>query len=156
MFGQNIPLQTIAVGSRHYCGLAVDGAAYCAGDYTGGVRGTGGATGEFAEPDLVPNQVAGGLSYSELAVGLGNSCGLSVGQAYCWGLNHVGQVGNGSTINNILVPVLVEGGATYRAISAGLNHACAIRTSGALYCWGSGQLGTGAPQVSTIPVRVHF
>jgi alpha-tubulin suppressor-like RCC1 family protein len=271
LFGQNIPLQTIAVGSRHYCGLAVDGAAYCAGDYTGGVRGTGGATGEFAEPDLVPNQVAGGLSYSELAVGLGNSCGLSVGQAYCWGseialgttsavldpeeecgytippfsgrcshlpvsvegghtfvtlaagqthvcgitsdssiycwggnesgqlgtgdtaysvtpvkvaldapsasislggnfscalttggqaycwgLNHVGQVGNGSTINNILAPVPVEGGATYRAISAGLNHACAIRTSGALYCWGSGQLGTGAPQVSTIPVRVHF
>ena len=166
----DISLQTIAVGSRHYCGLAVGGAAYCAGDYTGGVRGTGSATGEFPEPDLVPNQVAGGLSFTQLALGLGNSCGLSGGQAYCWG----SEVALGTT-SAVLhpeeecgytippfsgrcshLPVPVEGGHTFVTLAAGQTHVCGITSDGSVYCWGgndSGQLGTGDTVYSANPVK---
>jgi alpha-tubulin suppressor-like RCC1 family protein len=172
-FGDNFSLQSVAVGSRHYCGLTVGGAAYCAGDYAAGVRGTGAATYDFTQPDLVPNQVAGDLAFSQLVVGLGNSCGLSAGQAFCWG----SEVALGTTSAVLSpeeecgytvppfyarcshVPVPVAGGHTFVSLAAGQNHVCGLTSDGSVYCWGGndgGQLGTGDTAYSATPVKVSL
>jgi hypothetical protein len=78
---------SVRVASRHVCGLTAVGEAYCWGDYRVGVRGAGEPLADqFVRPDLVPNLVDGGFTFTQLALGLGNSCGLAAsGAAYCWG-----------------------------------------------------------------------
>ena len=99
-------------------------------------------------------------------------CALTTtGQAYCWGLNGGGQLGDGTTTNRT-VPVPVAGGLTFASLAASsgqnnfLSHMCGVTTSGDAYCWGGntkGELGTatgsactlGGPQpCSTVPVLV--
>ena len=166
-------ISSIRVASRHFCGLTPAGDAYCWGDYRGGVRGTGEPlANEFAEPDLVPNVVDGGLTFTELALGLGNSCGLgAAGAAYCWGsevalgnpdasLTPVEQCGY--TVpphygNCSHAPVPVAGGHSFSRIAAGHNHVCGVTSSGAVYCWGaneSGQIGSGDTQYAAVPTLV--
>src|SRR6266699_2233712 len=79
-------------GSRHWCGIAADGTAYCEGD---------GSDGRLESPDSMPNAgtraVAGGLRFRALAAGAEHTCGLSIeGRVYCWGRNEAGQLGSGS------------------------------------------------------------
>jgi alpha-tubulin suppressor-like RCC1 family protein len=91
----------------------------------------------------------------------GPACALEAGQAYCWGSNANGDLGDGSTASSN-VPVAVDtrgvlAGKTLTQISASDGYACALDTSGAAYCWGSnehGQLGFGVLGYSDVPVRV--
>jgi alpha-tubulin suppressor-like RCC1 family protein len=81
------------------------------------------------------------------------------GQAYCWGLSHVGQTGIGANALAVLERAPVAGGAAYRLISAGDSHVCALRLSGELDCWGSnftGELGSGDLSNSPVPRQVQF
>jgi alpha-tubulin suppressor-like RCC1 family protein len=94
----------------------------------------------------------------------GFSCGLyNTNQAYCWGYNGFGQLGNNSTgQSNIPVAVNTAGvlaGKTVRQLSVGDSHACAIASDGNGYCWGrneSGQLGKVVANQSIIPVAVDI
>ncbi|MDQ2648966.1 MAG: thrombospondin type 3 repeat-containing protein, partial [Actinomycetota bacterium] len=86
------------------------------------------------------------------------SCGLSTGgDAYCWGRDEAGQLGNGPGVTSDQtspVPVVAPPGITFTTIATGSYHACAVSTGGALYCWGSDgsyQLGNG-PGVSSADV----
>jgi alpha-tubulin suppressor-like RCC1 family protein len=166
-------VSSVQVGSRHLCGLTPAGEAYCWGDYRVGVRGTGQPLiDEFIDPDLTPNLVAGGLTFTSLAVGLSNSCGLDAsGAAYCWGSEIA--LGNsdaplstesecGYSVPPIFgncshVPQPVSGGHQFTELAAGHAHVCGVTTSGEVYCWGSnavGQLGTGSGGApSATPVR---
>ena len=68
------------------------------------------------------------LSLQTISAGSGHSCALTVGgQAYCWGQNNGGELGDGSTTDR-LVPTKVKGGHTFRQISAGLAHTCGLTT----------------------------
>jgi alpha-tubulin suppressor-like RCC1 family protein len=146
---------SVAAGQSHACGLTAEGTIYCWGSNSAGELGTGDTV-----YSATPVQVALDGPAASISLGGNFSCALRTnGQAVCWGQNHVGQIGTGTVVNSILTPMPVEGGATYRSISAGLSHACAIGNSGALYCWGAndtGQLGTGTPESSSIPIRVQF
>jgi alpha-tubulin suppressor-like RCC1 family protein len=79
--------------------------------------------------------------------GFAHTCGLtSAGDAYCWGGNGVGQLGDGTT-TDWHTPVPVSGGLGFAAVSAGVYHTCALTTDGSAYCWGNnmhGQLGIGS------------
>ena len=101
--------------------------------------------------------ISGGLVFTTISSGPSHSCGLVTdGQAYCWGFNGSGQLGDG-TVTNRLVPTAVLGGLTYSSIREGTDHTCARGTTGGAYCWGrndTGALGDGTILPRRSPVGV--
>ena len=85
--------------------------------------------------------------------------GLSVLTSGCtlwgWGVNTHGQVGNGTTTQQIS-PAQV-GATTWKVLSAGGTHTCGIRTDTTLWCWGNndfGAVGNGGTVTQSAPVVV--
>jgi alpha-tubulin suppressor-like RCC1 family protein len=95
---------------------------------------------------LTPTPVAGGLTFTSLAVGGFHTCGLtSGGAAYCWGLNDYGQLGDGTIGGppcnflgqcSRLTPTPVAGGLAFISLTVGAEHTCGLTSGGAAYCWG--------------------
>jgi alpha-tubulin suppressor-like RCC1 family protein len=133
----------VSAGATHTCGVTVDSLAYCWGFNSQGAIGDG----TSAESRYLPTPVAGGHRFSQVSVGLGASCGVTLEKkAYCWGRNDHGQLGDGS-FDNRFTPVAVLGGHRFREVTAGTIHTCGIidQTDRA-YCWGynnGGGLGDG-------------
>ena len=101
------------------------------------------------------------LGFSGVSAGAGNTCGVSLaGDAYCWGENSQGAVGDGTTTIRSR-PVLIGAGLGLHLPSTG-THTCALDASGHAFCWGpaaSGELGDGSPDYAnefrqTLPVPV--
>jgi len=156
---------SINAGSFHTCGLTGSGAAYCWGENDGGRLGDG-TTEQRNTPTAVVGPGGGAaLSFVSLAPSVLHTCGLtSAGAAYCWGENQSGNLGDGTTTNELTpTPVVGPGGGaalSFASISAGgLNSfTCGLTSSGTAYCWGDnldGQLGTTTTaQSSTTPIAV--
>ncbi len=95
----------------------------------------------------IPNRVP----LQELTAGMDHACALALnGAAYCWGHNHMGQLGNGSWTPDSTsstgafsrTPTAVAGGVRFAQLSAGEMLTCGIaRTGGTVFCWGYGQSG---------------
>lgn len=96
--------------------------------------------------DSVVVDVAGpGVAFQDVSTGYRHSCATTTsGQAYCWGYNGQGQLGDASQSTSY-VPVAVQGGGlTFDSISVHTDQTCALTPGGVAYCWGSnsdGQLG---------------
>ena len=78
------------------------------------------------------------------------------GDAYCWGRNTYGQLGDG-TNNDTATPTRVVGGYSFVFINASGAHSCAATAGGESLCWGyniDGQLGDGTRTHRSRPVRV--
>lgn len=115
---------------------------------------------------LVPLRIAGSLSFASVSVGDSVACGVTSGnQAYCWGLQTYGQLGNGvastgtSAQPNLVVGAVSRSAVLLARVSAGRNHACGITPGGSVLCWGRDsafQLGTGdgLPVNSTTPIPI--
>ena len=103
------------------------------------------------------------LNQPQIAAGYNHSCEIRSGNAYCWGLNGSGELGDNSTVSSsVPVPVYTGGalsGLTLTQISAGDDFTCALSSAGAAYCWGlgtSGQLGTNTVITqSDVPEAVY-
>jgi alpha-tubulin suppressor-like RCC1 family protein len=72
---------------------------------------------------------------------------LSDGTLWAWGADTVGQLGNGSTANE-LAPIEIKppAGVTYATVACGGFDCYALSTLGGVYAWGqnsSGQIGNG-------------
>ncbi|WP_281858951.1 RCC1 domain-containing protein [Salana multivorans] len=141
---------------------------YCWGDNYYGQLGIGGKPHRYL-PTLVtgipfgPSTVVGDLS-----LGIEYSCGVVDGQAWCWGRNVQGRLGNGTTESRT-TPALVKGDAAFEAaqsarrvtdVAADGVVTCAVADARA-YCWGDalwGGLGNGstagAAVTSARPVAV--
>ena len=77
--------------------------------------------------------------------------------AYAWGLNTSGQLGD-NTITSRLSPVSVIGGfSDWSQLSAGASHSLGLRANGGAWAWGlnsNGQLGDGTATAKSSPVSV--
>lgn len=71
------------------------------------------------------------------------------GALFCWGVNEVGQLGDGTETDRVgprRIRPRVE--LPWVHVGAGAEHTCAITSDGTMWCWGQdteGQLGTGIP-----------
>jgi alpha-tubulin suppressor-like RCC1 family protein len=87
------------------------------------------------------------------------TCAVKDGGAWCWGLNYVGELGDG-TLTERHTPVPVSGlSSGVVAVTAGAFHACALMDTGAMKCWGYnifGQLGNGVELVSGTGCRCEM
>lgn len=147
------------------CALLSDQTAKCWGSGAFGTLGTG-ALADSAVP--LPVLKAAGMPFAgikDISAGQNVTCLLdTTGQAWCWGYQGEGTVGDGvSTATNRLYPAAISGGGTGNsAISVGYNHACmtttATNTSG-VRCWGAnGNLSvgtTGATSFSTAQTMAY-
>ena len=118
-----------------------------------------------------PDSASRGIRFSQVSSGgylMGDLSGYSLavgsdGNAYAWGNNRYGQLGNNTTTQrNTPVPVPKPAGAptdfTYVQAYAGGQHSLAIGSDGYVYAWGlndHGQLGNNTKSNSSTPVRVH-
>ena len=142
---------SISAGFDHTCGVTTAGAAYCWGNNFAGTLGDGSAVSHSPDPLLV----SGGHTWESVSAGSFQTCGLTTGgDAYCWGFNDVGQLGDGTQTDRN-TPTLVTDGITWQSVSAGGKFACGVSTSNVGYCWGSGdQLGdlSSSPRSTPGPV----
>jgi alpha-tubulin suppressor-like RCC1 family protein len=80
------------------------------------------------------------------------------GQAYCWGDNSFGQIGNGTSGTEWnSIPAPVEAPQFFTSIGGKGVHNCGIGVDGFAYCWGwnnGGELGDGTRTFSDVPVKV--
>lgn len=149
----------ISAGNDFSCGIQANGSAYCWGNNGNGNLGDNTISSSNA-PVLVSNPSTGSVAYSSIATGGFHTCAIAQsGDAYCWGYNVDGELGNGANFN-VLIPNLVSapsgGAVVYSGIDIGTKHSCAVSTSGNAYCWGldgNGQLGDNSTSASNIPTR---
>lgn len=151
----SLTFTSVSAGTNHTCALDGAGQAYCWGYDGDGALGNGSTFGGRI-PQTV--QQPAGVTFVSVSSNYAHSCGLtSGGQAYCWGENAAGQLGD-STVVDQTAPVAVKQGAlSFVSITTGLDHTCAVDAGGNAYCWGgdaSQQLGNGAGGASRIPVAV--
>ena len=150
-----LKFQAIAVGLLHSCGLTTDGRAWCWGSNELVPLGV-------ASQAMVVHQpaaVTGTLRFDAIVSGYQHNCALARdGSLWCWGVNEVGQLGDGSTTDRA-APVRVAGTRPFKRLAAAVagSHNCALATDGAAWCWGfnaDGQLGDGSTRDSAKPVPV--
>ena len=136
---------SLTAGSNHACGLDTAGQAWCWGWDMLGQVGDGPAD---QENKYAPIRVAGDLSFTSLAAGNLHTCGLDeTGNAWCWGNDTYGQVGDGPADQaQKLSPVAVAGGVVFSSLTAGGAHTCGVDITEQAWCWGTdenGQIGDG-------------
>jgi alpha-tubulin suppressor-like RCC1 family protein len=114
-------------------------------------------SGTLTEASSEPFKIHDIFSATVVSAGYAHTCALSTDdEAYCWGINEEGQVGDGTTDRSPLpTPVMTQ--LRFTTITAGGWHTCGLTSDGSAYCWGSnaeGQLGNGTTDSSLTPVQV--
>ena len=143
----------VVVGDDYGC-ARVGARAWCWGSNTQGQLGRG----NVSLPQVRAGPLEGVPELRQLAAGSAHACALTrVGEAWCWGANHWGQVGDDSR-SDWEPPrrVRFEGNLKFIAASPGGSHTCAIDERDHTWCWGHndhGQLGDGTRQLRTVPTR---
>jgi alpha-tubulin suppressor-like RCC1 family protein len=90
--------RTISAGGTTACGVGDDGIAYCWGNNSYGLLGSGNTSGGFS---ATPVAVTGGLKFDVVSVGGWHACGVAkTGYTYCWGDWSNGATGTGSANTN--------------------------------------------------------
>ena len=145
--------ESITAGVDHTCALASNRRATCWGSNDFGELGDSTRALGSAQPD----EAVGGRRFDMISAGSNRTCGVtSGGDAYCWGNNNYGALGDG-TEERRAAATEVSGDHRFSTISAGGVHTCALNRDGEAYCWGLntfGQLGDGTTTNRLEPVAV--
>jgi alpha-tubulin suppressor-like RCC1 family protein len=132
----------VTAGGSHVCAAnSATGDAWCWGDRSFGQVGDGMRV--RSNPISTPHYFGVSFRPTKIFAANAGTCAIVSGQAFCWGLNNFGQLGNvGQPVGDSALPLPVTGLTSGVAtMAAGLNHACAINTAGAISCWGDNTLG---------------
>ncbi len=122
--------RSVAVSSRHGCGLTLDGTAYCWGINGAGQLGNG----TLSLLSFVPVRVKTDLKFDMLAAGLNHTCALTkAGETYCWGQANLGFL-NDRITEVTSVPTRVVDVPAFKEIDAG-SSTCGLAESGEMTCW---------------------
>ncbi len=166
--GGVLAFASLGAGSFHTCGVTRGSEAYCWGnnfdEQVGATTTEICRVNNFPVPcSTTPVAVSTRLMFASIAAAESHTCALTPGgDAYCWGNNSLGQLGDGTTTDRSM-PVAVVGGHAFTSLTTGSRHTCGVTTGGEAYCWGhndSGQLGVptgtacGGRSCSTAPVLV--
>jgi len=150
----------VSVGAQHACALTSDGAAFCWGNPGSGRLGIGPVP---ASTRRSPVAVAGTRRFRAISSGTDHTCALDAdGDAYCWGNNAAGQVGNGAggaAGATELEPTAVAGGLRFASLTTGQAFSCGLTVSGRVFCWGSNSVrelgdGTTANRLAPVPLSL--
>lgn len=153
----------IATGRNHACAVA-EGKAYCWGNNGSiGALGNNSTTSSLVPVAVDASGALAGKTITSITAGESHTCVIADGQAYCWGYNSYGRLGDGTSTTR-LVPTAVDtsgvlAGKTVTDISAGFVFTCAVADERA-YCWGynyAGDLGGGGAMYNNhySPIAVH-
>jgi len=150
---------SVTVGNNFACALA-SGSVFCWGEGSSGQLGNSATQTSYIPVAVTTSGVLLGKTVTSVSAGDAHVCAIASGQAFCWGFNGQGQLGNASNVASSS-PVAVDtsgvlAGKTISQISSGGYFTCAIASSSAL-CWGagtSGQLGIGIQANSNVPMSV--
>jgi alpha-tubulin suppressor-like RCC1 family protein len=129
----------------------------CWGNNSDGQLGDGSFT-SSSSPVVPFNLASLAPDITGITAGGSHTCALrSDGRAFCWGDNFSGQLGTGTSGNTGPTPRSVASLTGITALAAGDAHTCALRSGGAVSCWGdnyNGQLGNGTFTNSSSAVTV--
>jgi alpha-tubulin suppressor-like RCC1 family protein len=152
----------ISAGDQAAYALLADGRVEAWGQNVFGQLGIGTTSPETGCECLGPVSV-GGLAGARAVYG-GGASGLALlasGSVQAWGLNDVGQLGNGGKGEAgcfcVPTPASVNGLAGPQAIAAGHEHGLALLPSGSVEAWGggtAGQLGDGTAEGRVVPTPI--
>lgn len=160
-FDVELLFDQVAAGTTHSCGVTPASAIFCWGE--GRALGVEIVTaGEFRPtPQRVLDPASGPVVWKRVTAGRNFSCGITAGgDAYCWGTNFAGQLGDGTTVprgSPTRVADPSSGPVAWSVLSAGSYHVCGIASDGRAFCWGSnqdGKLGDGTTTERHAPTRV--
>ncbi len=150
-----VSISSVAAGTSFSLALSDEGQLYGWGANDSGQLGDASFTSR-ATP--VPIKAPADVTFSQVAAGARHTIALdSNGNAYAWGSNKAGQLGNGTnSFSAVPAPVSMPDGVTFSQVVASDNLSAAVGSDGAVYLWGTGEfvLGeSGAPE-SNVPVPV--
>lgn len=154
----DVTFTQVSAGKVHSLALDANGNAWAWGDNLYGQLGNAGDT-DSSLPVAV--SMPEGVTFTQVSAGDDHSLALDAnGNAWAWGRNQDGQLGEGTTEGaRVPVPVGMPAGEVFTEVHAGGAHSLALAESGHAWAWGynfSGQLGTGEDSGSTSPVAVSF
>jgi alpha-tubulin suppressor-like RCC1 family protein len=137
----------IEAGAKHGLALRKDGTVWAWGNREDGAIGDGQPKTLRPLKAIGPTQVPGLQGITQIAAARRHNLALrSDGKVMAWGLNHDGQLGNGTRDNGWL-PVEVTGLDRVVALAAGVasfggnSFSGAVRDDGTMWTWGSGVSG---------------
>ena len=148
------------------CVILDDGTGMCWGGNEEGQLGVGTAGGNRTLPtpiSILPQN----RTLAAIATGDLHACAiLDNGSVGCWGKNHIGQFGDGTTDSSTSFKYTsLPPGRTAISIDVGAEHSCSILDDNSSVCWGNntdGQIGDGTtynrltPTYVTTPVGQTF
>jgi hypothetical protein len=136
-----LPPVQVVTGYAHTCALAPSGLTYCWGSNSNGQLGDNTTT----DRNTPVGVQQGGVTFTSITAGSLHTCGLTnAGQAYCWGYNAVGQLGD----NPLLVLALCA--RCRRCAPVGRTTRC-VKRSRQLLATASDETAYRGPPFSSTP-----
>ena len=151
----------IAAGGNYACAILDDSSIKCWGDNSESQLGLGdtidrGTAANQMGDDLPAVNLGTGRAAKRVVLGTDFTCAILDNDTLkCWGLNDMGQLGQGDMTNrgtnanqmgDDLNAIELGTGRTVHAIEAGAAHTCVLLDDDSVKCWGAngdGQLGLG-------------